>query len=250
MHPLTGKRALVTGAAGGIGRACAVALANEGADVIVTSRNTDQLADVADEIRELGRSAWLSGLDVRDVPRMRVELERLYAEGGVIDILVNNAGTSVHRSALETTEDDWDQVVETNLKGAFFCAQAVGRRMMTRGAGKIVNIASTFAVVGFPGRVAYAASKGGIVQMTRVLALEWARYGINVNAVGPAATLTSLNEHLFDDPAYRADVMSRIPAGRLCRPEDVAAAVVFLTSPASDMVHGHLLMVDGAWTAV
>jgi len=169
---------------------------------------------------------------------------------GRIDVLVNNAGTNVQQDILDVTEDVWDLVMDTNLKGAFFCAQAVGRQMVEQGSGKIINMASTFATLGFYGRGVYAASKGGVVQLTKVMALEWAPCGVNVNAVGPTATLTRMNEEVLSRPEYRDLVLNRIPAGRWCEPDDVAGAVLFLASGASNMVNGHLLLVDGGWSAI
>ena len=167
-----------------------------------------------------------------------------------IDVLVNNAGTNIQQPAIDVTEESWDTVIDTNLKGAFFCAQEVGRHMLERGSGKIINMVSTFAQLGFHGRTSYAASKGGLLQVTRVLAVEWASKGVNVNAVGPTATHTLMNDALFATGEWRDDVLRRIPAGRFNEPEDVVGAVIFLASAASNMVHGHLLMVDGGWSAI
>jgi 2-deoxy-D-gluconate 3-dehydrogenase len=157
---------------------------------------------------------------------------------------------NIQQDALDVTEDAWDSVMDTNLRGAFFCAQAVGRTMVQRGSGKIINMCSTFANLGFYGRAAYAASKGGLAQVTRVMAIEWSSKGVNVNAIGPTATMTKMNAALFAQEEWRQLVIPRIPAGRTAEPEDVVGAVIYLASPASDMVHGHLLMVDGAWSVI
>ncbi len=250
LFDLTGKVAMVTGAGRGLGRSSALALAEAGADNAAVSRSTDELESLADEVRVLGRQATVHTLDVRSIPDIRRTVAEVIAAHGRIDILVNNAGTNVQQEVLDVTEEAWDLVMSTNLKGAFFCAQTVGRHMVERGSGKIINMASTFANLGFFGRASYSASKGGVAQFTRVMAIEWSSKGVNVNAIGPTATLTKMNEELFSDEAYRQKVISRIPAGRYAEPRDVAGAVVYLASPASDMVHGHLLLVDGGWSVI
>lgn len=247
---LSGRVALVTGGGRGLGEASALALAAAGADVALASRSIGELEAVAEQVRALGRRSSVHALDIRDVAKIGAAVAEVEAEYERIDILVNNAGTNVQQHVLDVTEADWDQVMGTNLKGAFFCAQAVGRGMVERGHGKIVNMASTFAQLGFPGRAVYAASKGGVMQFTRVMAIEWASKGVNVNAVGPTATHTRMNAPLFAQEEYRRNVVSRIPAGRMAEPRDVAGAVVYLSSSAADMVNGHLLLVDGAWSAI
>jgi NAD(P)-dependent dehydrogenase (short-subunit alcohol dehydrogenase family) len=251
-HPfdLSGRIAFVTGAGRGLGEASAIALGRAGADVAVASRSVDELEAVAAQIGQLGRRSTVHPIDIRDVASIQATVAEVEATHGRIDILVNNAGTNVQQPVLDVTEEAWDLVMGTNLKGAFFCAQAVGRGMVERGVGKIINMASTFAQLGFPGRATYAASKGGVVQFTRVMALEWAKHGVNVNAIGPTATRTRMNESLFAQDDYRANVVSRIPAGRFAEPADVAGAVLFLASGASDMVNGHLLLVDGGWSVI
>ena len=157
---------------------------------------------------------------------------------------------NIPREALDVDEADWDAVMDVNLKGLFFMSQRAGRRMVNAGGGKIVNIASQNGVIGYYRRAAYCSSKAGVVNLTRVLALEWAPHGITVNAVGPTFILTPLTQSTFDDPALREDLLKRIPLGRVGRPEDVVGAVVFLASPAADLITGHTLLVDGGWTAV
>ena len=250
LFDLSGKVALVTGAGRGLGRASALLLAQAGADVAAASRSTVELETLAVEIRALGRQASVHELDIRSVDAIHASVDAVIAQHGRIDILVNNAGTNVQQEVLDVTEEAWDTVMTTNLRGAFFCAQTVGRHMLERGSGKIINMCSTFANLGFQGRASYAASKGGLAQVTRVMAIEWASRGVNVNAVGPTATMTKMNEELFRDAAWQAKVVSRIPAGRYAKPEDVAGAVLYLASPASDMVHGHMLMVDGGWSVI
>lgn len=247
---LTGKVALVTGAGRGLGRASAELLARAGADIAAAARSMDELESLVSDVRAIGREASAYRLDVASVPAIQEAVEAVIARHGRIDILVNNAGTNIQQAALDVTEEAWDTVMATNLRGGFFCAQAVGRHMLERGSGKIINMCSTFANLGFYGRASYAASKGGLAQITRVMAIEWASSGVNVNAVGPTATMTQMNEELFRDPAWQDKVLARIPAGRYAQPEDVASAVLYLASPASDMVHGHMLMVDGGWSAI
>jgi NAD(P)-dependent dehydrogenase (short-subunit alcohol dehydrogenase family) len=182
--------------------------------------------------------------DVREM--FRQVNERL----GRIDILVNNAGVNIPRPALEVTEEDWDRVLDTNLKGVFFVAQRTARTMKEHGCGRIINMASQNGVVGYYNRAAYCSSKAGVVNLTRVLAIEWAPLGITVNAVGPTFVITPLTQSTWDDPVMREDLLKRIPLGRVGVPEDIVGAVVFLASPAASLITGHTLLVDGGWTAL
>jgi 2-dehydro-3-deoxy-D-gluconate 5-dehydrogenase len=247
-----GKIALVTGAGSGLGQAIACGLAQAGADVAVTEqpgRETVAAVTVG-QIEAAGRRAGAWPLAVTRMSMIAEVVEQVVARFGRIDLLVNNAGINVPRLALEVTEDDWDRVLDVNLKGAFFMAQAVAKQaLLPQGGGKVINIASQNGVVGMHHRAAYCASKAGMVNLTRVLALEWAQYRINVNAVGPTFIETPLTRPMFADPAFRDEVLRNIPLGRIGRPEDVVGAVVFLASPAADMVTGHTLLVDGGWTA-
>jgi NAD(P)-dependent dehydrogenase (short-subunit alcohol dehydrogenase family) len=246
---LSGKVALVTGAGRGIGRDSALGLAQAGADLALTSRSEQELQSLAEEVRGLDRRAEVIPVDLQRVAEIQTMVGRVEDLFGRIDILLNNAGTNVNQTVLEVSEQAWDLIMDTNLKGAFFCAQAVARGMVERRAGKIITMASTFAVVGMPERVPYCASKGGVLQMTRAMAVELAPCNVQVNAVGPTATPTVMNQELFENEAWRQMVLARIPAGRFCSPADVAGAVVFLASPAADMVTGQILLVDGGWTA-
>lgn len=245
--------ALVTGAGSGLGLASAQALAEAGAEVVVTE--IPALLERAEEAARAiaaasGRPAHALPLDVTSVDSIQALVDATLARCGCIDVLVNNAGVNVRRRALEVSEDDWDSVLDVNLRGAFFCAQRVGRHMVARRQGRIVNIASQNGVIGMEDRAAYCASKAGLVNLTRVLAYEWAEYGVNVNAVGPTFVRTALTEPMWADPEVYEGVVRRIPLGRLATPDDVAAAVVYLASPAAAMVTGHTLLVDGGWTAV
>jgi NAD(P)-dependent dehydrogenase (short-subunit alcohol dehydrogenase family) len=250
---LAGKTALVTGAGSGLGRASALALAREGASVIVTELpdRLDRAEETVAMLDELGVDGAALPLDVRDL----ASIERCVADAaanGRLDILVNNAGVNVQKLAFDVTESDWDTVVDTNLKGVFFVAQAAGRVMRDQSpaGGCMVNIASIMGLVGYQHRAAYCSSKAGVVNLTRVLAIEWARYGIRVNAVCPTFVETPLVIPYFErHPEVRDDVLARMPAGRLGTPEEIAAAVVFLCTPGAAMITGHPLTVDGGWTA-
>lgn len=249
---LEDKIVMVTGAGSGIGRAVAVAAAEAGAHCVPCElpEKTGDLAGVCAEIEGLERRALPVPLRLPDLESIELAVEKAVKEMGRIDVLVNNAGVNIPRVALEVDESDWDGVMDVNLKGLFFMSQRVGRRMVDAGGGKIVNMASQNGVIGYYRRAAYCSSKAGVVNLTRVLALEWAPYGITVNAVGPTFILTPLTQSTFDDPALREDLLKRIPLGRVGRPEDVVGAVVFLASPAADLITGHTLLVDGGWTAV
>ena len=248
-----GTVALVTGAGSGLGRAMAIGLARNGADVAITElpgREADAAGTVA-EVQAAGRRAFAVPLDVTNLPQINAAVDAVLAQFGRIDILVNNAGVNIPKPAVDVTEQDWDRVLDVNLKGVFFVAQAVGKRtMIPQKRGKIVNIASQNGVVGYYNRAAYCAAKAGVVNLTRVLAIEWAEHGIQVNGVGPTFVLTPLTRPTLEDPVKGADILRRIPAGRLGKPEDIIGAVVFLASPAADLVTGQTLMVDGGWTAI
>jgi NAD(P)-dependent dehydrogenase (short-subunit alcohol dehydrogenase family) len=248
---LTGKRALVTGGSRGIGRATALALADAGADVAVTSRTGRDGDPIAKEIEDRGRRGLSVLLEVRHLRSIDTCFYRLDEEWGGLDILVNNAGINVPRRIFEVEEDDWETVVDTNLKGLFFVTQSAAQRMVhaDRG-GRIVNVASQYGVVANVNRITYSASKGGVVNLTRALALELAPHQITVNAVAPTFVPTELTKEWLSDEAFMAEIKRNIPLGRLATPEDVASAVVYLASPAAAMVTGHTLLVDGGWTAI
>jgi len=248
-----GRTALVTGTGTGLGQAIAIGLAQAGADVALTEL-PEKLAlaeETAREVERRGRRACVCALDVTKLASIEAAVDQALGGLGRIDILVNNAGINIAGPALDVTEEDWDMVLDIDLKGVFFTAQAVARKaLVPQRGGKIVNVASQNGVVGYYNRAAYCAAKAGVVNLTRVLALEWAPLGINVNAIGPTFIETPLTRPYFEKPEFREDVMRRILLGRLGKPEDVVGAVVFLSSPAADMVTGHTLLIDGGWTAV
>ncbi|MDP9145214.1 MAG: glucose 1-dehydrogenase [Actinomycetota bacterium] len=250
MGALEGRKAIVAGGGRGIGRAIALAFAIEGADVAVVGRTSDSLSAVADEIRVAGRKAVAAPQDLTQVSEIPYLFDRLADELGGLDILVNSAGVQITGPSVEVTEEHWDETLDANLKSMFFSCQAAGRRFIDQGRGKIINLASTFSFVGFPEFAAYCSSKGGVALLTKTLAAEWASLGVNVNAIAPTAVRTEMNAYLLDDPNFLDFFLPKVPAGRVGDPSDVAGAAVFLASAGSDFVHGHLLLVDGGYTAV
>ena len=242
---LSGKIAIVTGANTGIGQAIAVALAQAGADVALVGRSPAD--ETADSVRALGRRAALIKADLSTTAPVHVVVHRTLAELGGLDILVNNAGIIRRADAVEFSEADWDAVIDTNLKSLFFLCQAAGRHMIARGKGKIVNIASLLSFQGGIRVPSYAAAKSGVAGLTKALANEWAGRGVNVNAIAPGYIATNNTAALQADETRNRQILERIPAGRWGDPKDIAGAAVFLASPASDYVNGHVLAVDGGW---
>jgi NAD(P)-dependent dehydrogenase (short-subunit alcohol dehydrogenase family) len=252
--PLAGKIAIVTGAGSGLGLATAHALAANGAQVAMTElpQRLDRAEAAVASIADKGGRAFAVSLDVTDPLSIQSAVDLVVATSGRIDILVNNAGLNIAKPAFDVVEDDWDRIVDVNLKGLFFMSQAVGRVMRDQSpaGGCIVNISSIMGLVGYFNRAPYCASKAGIVNLTRVLAIEWAEHDIRVNAVCPTFVETEINRHLFAEASFRDEIMRRTPLKRLGTPEDVAAAVLFLASPASSLITGQALATDGGWTAI
>jgi 2-dehydro-3-deoxy-D-gluconate 5-dehydrogenase len=247
---LAGKVAAVTGGGRGLGRAIAVGLAEAGAEVAVIGRTPEVLDSTVEQIRGHGRRGLAITADLLELEEIPAVFERVRSELGGLDILVNSAGVQITGPSLEVTSADWRTTIDSNLTTLFFCCQAAGRHFAAQGHGKIINLGSTFSVVGFPQFAAYCASKGAVHQLTRTLASEWAPLGINVNAIGPTAVRTEMNAYLLDDPGFIEFFVPKVPAGRTGQPSDVVGAAIFLASSQSDFVHGHLLLVDGGFTIV
>jgi 2-deoxy-D-gluconate 3-dehydrogenase len=243
---LVGKVALVTGASRGLGAGMAMALAESGADIVLHDRSDTCDAERAIKERTGVRTCCLKAdLSIRDhADRLAVSAE---AAMGRVDILVNNAGIIRRSPAVQFSDDDWDEVLEVNLTAVFRLCRAIGRGMVERGSGKIINVASLLAFQGGVTVPSYAAAKGGVAQLTKALANEWAGRGVNVNAIAPGYMRTDNTRPLQQDETRARQITERIPAGRWGEPSDLAGAIVFLASPASDYVHGHVLVVDGGW---
>ncbi len=246
LFDLTGKTALVTGASRGLGRFFALTLARAGADVAVTSRTWDALADTRREIEALGRRCLTVELDVRTQASITSVIDAVHAQFGRIDILVNNAGCNIRKPALEVTWDDWNTILDTNLRGPFFVAQAVARHMTVQGGGRIINIGSVTSVAGYAGLGPYGASRGGIKQLTMSLAADWGPQGVTVNCLAPGWFKTAQNAVMYEDVAWVRYLSEKIPLRRPGKVEqDLEGALIFLASEASGYVTGQTLLVDG-----
>jgi len=246
---LDGKVALVVGGNKGLGQAMALALASAGADVCVVGRGPAGLEETARAITELGRKGMFIAADVTDEAQVGRMVAQMMEAFGRIDVLVNSQGAVYLQPTIEFDTQEWQRVIDVNLKSLFLCCKHVGRVMLSQGKGKIINISS---VRGFQGRAqdpAYAPSKGAVNQLTHSLAIEWGPQGINVNAIAPVFTRTAMSAPSLDDPTTRAWVLGRIPMGRVGELDDLFGPVVFLASNASDFVNGHVLLVDGGWIA-
>jgi gluconate 5-dehydrogenase len=247
---LSGKVALVTGATRGIGNGIAQALAGRGADLIVTSRSQEDCDAAAAELGGIGCRVLGRACSVTDGAGIESLVGEIVDTFGRIDILVNNAGTASRKPAEELTEEDWDRVIDVDLKGVFLTSIAVGRRMIAQSSGKMVNIASMLGLVGDRQLLPYCVAKGGVIQMTRALAVEWAKYNIRVNALCPGYVMTAMNERtLTTDEAVLRYILNRTPMGRLGTINELTSAVEFLASDASSYMTGQVLVIDGGWTA-
>ena len=249
MFRLDGKTALVTGAATGLGQAIAVALAANGADVAISDRAMERLAETENQLQTYGRKVFRLTLDVRNLAQIREAVASAEAQFGKIDILINNAGINRPAAGLEVSAEEWDDHFNTNVRGGFFAAQASAPGMIKRQWGRIVFVSSQSGIVGIPGQPAYCATKGAVNQIVRTLGLEWAKHGITVNAIAPTFVETNLTRKRLQNPEFLDFVLKKIPSGKLALPEHVAAAAVYLASDEAAMVNCETHCVDGGWTA-
>jgi NAD(P)-dependent dehydrogenase (short-subunit alcohol dehydrogenase family) len=245
---LAGKVVLVTGASRGIGRACALACAGAGADIIIGLRDPSGVGTLANEIRSMGRRAFPAHMDLGDLQGVRAGIADAHEHFGRIDVLVNNVGLGPENLAENVREEDFDLTVNVNLKGTFFTTQAVAKLMIAQKSGRIINISSQAGSVVLKGESIYCMSKAAINHLTRCLAFEWAPYGITVNSVSPTFIHTDGTKPALSDPKFHQQVLSHIPLGRIGEPIDVAGAVVFLASPAASLITGANILVDGGWS--
>lgn len=247
---LDGKTAIVTGASRGLGRGMAVGLAEAGADLILVARSKDGLSETADMVEEQGQQALSVACDVTDLDTFKEEvIEQGKDKFGSIDVLINNAGIIRRAPAHEHSDEDWDDVIDVNLSSLFKISREVGKVMIDQGSGKIINIASLLTYFGGITVPSYAASKGGVAQVTKALANEWAQHDIQINAIAPGYYETDNTAPLQEDEDRYEAISERIPAGRWGQPEDLKGAAVFLASDASNYVNGHVMLVDGGWMA-
>ncbi len=247
---LKGKVALVVGGTGGLGKDMCIALAEHGADVAVASRNPEKAKELVDGILGRGRQSWACEVDIMSEESIRQLVAGIIAETGHIDILVNAAGTQIWQKAEDYTQENWQTVLDMNLKGTFLVCREVGKEMINQRRGKIVNISSVRSMLGYPENyTAYCASKGGLNMYTKCLAAEWAKHNINVNAIAPTFIETPLTKGMLSDQETYNTLLNRIPLRRLGRPEDLVGALIYFVSSASDFVTGQILFVDGGVTS-
>lgn len=242
------KVVVITGASQGIGKDMALLFAKLGAKVALIARNRQKLELLSNEMRELGYSAMYAPCDITKVELIPDVMSKIHSYYGKIDVLINNAGTNIAKAPEDISEKDWDAVLDLNLKSAFFCSKEAGKYMKLGEKGKIIFISSQMAQVGYFNRVSYCSSKGGVMQLTRSLAIEWAKHQINVNSIAPTFIDTPMTAPMFEDQSFKEEVLSRIPLGRLAKTNDLYGALLFLSSSASDMVTGQTVFVDGGWT--
>ena len=249
MFDLSGRTAIVTGAGRGLGKAIALALAEAGADLVAVARTTSEIEATAAAARQRGRRALVVPTDVTQVAQVNAMVEQAMAEYGKVDVLVNNVGLYWPKPALEVTDEEWDYVLRTVLHSQFYCVRAVGRHMVEQRYGKIINIGSHWGMIGVANNVPYSVAKGAVLQMTKALAVEWARYGVRVNAICPGHIRTQLTEKELADPKIYALIMRHLPLKYVSEPKDIAPLAVYLASAASDFMTGSSLVIDGGQNA-
>jgi len=249
MFSLLGRKALVTGAATGIGQAIAIRLAEAGCDLAVTDRSGVSLDESVEKCARFGHTVVSETIDVRDIPHIKAGVLAITRSLGGIDILVNNAGINHPTKALDVDQANWDDHFNTIARGGFFCAQAVAPLMMEKRFGRIIFISSQSGLIGIPGQPVYCSAKGAVVNLVRTLGVEWASYNITVNSIAPTFIETNLTRERLKKPEFRKFVLGKIPKGELSIPDDVAYAAVYLASDEAGMVNCHTLSVDGGWTA-
>lgn len=249
LFSLKGKTAIVTGGNRGLGKAIVMGLAKAGANVVVVSRDIERNQAVIDEVESLGGTGSSFSVDLRNKDSIAAMVDQVVERHGSIDILVNNAGVSSTNFALDVTEEDWDRVMDLNVKSLFFCCQAVASKMKEQNFGRIINMSSVVGQVGDVGISPYTASKAAVINLTRSLALEWSRFGINVNAVGPAYIETEMNRDELNTPHVRDKIINKTPLKRLGEPEELTGMIIALASNAGNFITGQTIFVDGGWLA-
>lgn len=247
---LQNKKVVVTGGNKGIGKEIALTFARLGSIVVITGRDEATLLQTENELRKYHNESYAVSMDMCSVKDIEEKSAFILQKSGNIDVLVNNAGVNIAKPAIDITEEDWDRVLDTNLKGLFFLSKEIGKNMIVQKQGKIINIASQMAFVGFFNRASYCSSKGGVVQLTKALAVEWAEHGVRVNSIAPTFIETELTSKMFENEQFKQDVLSRIPLGSLSKAKDVTDATVFLASEFSNFITGETIRVDGGWTAI
>lgn len=245
MTDLKGKVAIVTGAGRGLGRAMALALSEAGAQVVVASRTRSELDAFVEEVESHGREALAQPCDITDEASVDALVDAAVERFGTVDILINNSGVVSTVPLVEQSAEDWDRVIATNLRGVFLATRAAGRRMVEQGSGKVINISSNFSVMGVANHAAYSASKAAVSAFTRAMSIEWARYGIQVNALAPGYFATELNRELREDTTTLSKVISAVPARRMGDPEEIKPWILLLAGPSSDFMTGETIIIDG-----
>jgi NAD(P)-dependent dehydrogenase (short-subunit alcohol dehydrogenase family) len=245
---LEGRTAIVTGASGGLGKETALALADVGCDVVIAARNRQALDEVAAAVEQKGHRCLAVQTDITQAADVQRLVDHTLECFRKVDILVNNAAVAVEKLFVDLTEEEWRRVIDTDLHGTFLCSQAAGRQMIQRGGGRIINVVSVVGLVAVPLLGSYGAAKGGVIQFTRALAAEWARYQITVNALAPGYFVSPMNQERFADPEILQNTIRRIPMKRLATYDDLTPALIFLASDAAKYITGQVMVVDGGWT--